>query len=205
VIGQIAELVYNGTQFQLISVQPSMSYYGLDTSVAANTVTVNITPPLLSYTTGTPRFYVKIANTNTGATNINANGLGNKSVVLGNGGALIGSELQAGMIAEFVYDGTNVQLLTPASQVSRSSGGYVKIPGGITVQGGISASLGSLGTTPVVFAIPFSSAVGSICATPNAASGNLAAVSVDNVTTSGFTMNNATTNTYSAYWMAVGF
>ncbi len=113
IAGQVAILQYDGTRFLLLNPQ-AVTYYGLDTSVSANTITVSVSPPIASYTTGFPVLLVKLANTNTGATTIAVNGLAAKAVKLPDGSALIGNELLSGMIAEFAYDGTNMQLLNPA-------------------------------------------------------------------------------------------
>jgi len=180
VAGQIAEMQYDGTQMLLIDV--AQPYYGVDTSVAANTITVNLNPALAIYNAGYPVMLVKIANTNTGATTIAINGLTAKAVVLPNGGALIGNELYVGMIAEFVYDGANIQLLNPARVFATSAqvlagtvanlpvtpaglasgynvgGGYIQLPGGLIIQWGFTSPITVSGNANFTFPIPFPNA-----------------------------------------------
>jgi hypothetical protein len=97
--------------------------YADDTSGAANTVTVSLSPPITAYTKGMV-IVSKIANTNTGATVLNA-GAGSKSVVNPNGQTPAAGDIRAGAMAAFVYDGTNFQLawsqrrLSPLGAVTR--------------------------------------------------------------------------------------
>jgi microcystin-dependent protein len=121
--GMIAE--YSGSSFvsetlpqkvSYTSLQQSTPIYGLDTSGAANTITVTATPTYTSNGDGA-HIWVKVANTNTGATGMDVSGTGSlpvrKSSSLGLV-ALTGAELQAGGIYEFMSDGTYWQLLTPS-------------------------------------------------------------------------------------------
>lgn len=78
-----------------------------------NSIIVELTPPPISYT---PGLVVRIlmSASNTGATILRCQPLSPKNVV-GPGGSnpLVGGELAAGGVYEFVYDGTNFQLLRP--------------------------------------------------------------------------------------------
>jgi hypothetical protein len=63
--------------------------------------------------------------TNTGATTINFNGLGAKSVTKTAGGittALVAGDIQAGMWIDLVYDGTQMQMTGPTGNAPQSSG-----------------------------------------------------------------------------------
>ena len=80
--------------------QTGSAIYAVDTSAAANTVTLALTPPVTTYTDGQPiRF--KVANSNTGAVTLNAGG-GNISLT-GAVGALQGGELIALKQYEAIY------------------------------------------------------------------------------------------------------
>ena len=95
-------------------VQQETYVYGAD-SGTANTyaVTLSPAPSLVAGSTVT----VKIAHTNTGASTLNVNSGGAVAIQKNGGLALVGGELQAGGIYEFVYDGTQFQMKGFASQV----------------------------------------------------------------------------------------
>ena len=120
----LAELVYDGTVFQMINFHgstlpsgpPTNNYYNIpycvDTSPTANTVIANFSPAITSLAAGTI-FMVKIANTNVdtnnGASNINVNGLGNKPIHALGGHPnfpFLPGDMQAGDVFVFIYDGT---------------------------------------------------------------------------------------------------
>lgn len=83
------------------------------TSVAgsATVVTATSSPLVTAYDAGQVYFLVP-ATTNTGATTLNVNSLGAKSVRTPDGDALAGGELIAGRVYPLVYDGTNLRMLT---------------------------------------------------------------------------------------------
>ncbi|WP_298165139.1 hypothetical protein [Novosphingobium sp.] len=153
VAGQIYLLMYDGTQWELLSVGldvPASTAQagivilaangdvvaGTDTGKAvtsqgvaravqsggynyaadsgsANTITIALTPAPTAYSAGLV-VEVKMNATNTGATTINVNGLGAKTVQF-NGAALTAGQLVAGQIYSMVYDGTNFQVASPPS------------------------------------------------------------------------------------------
>lgn len=80
---------------------------------SANAYAVNLTPALTSYALFT---YVcfKAVNGNTGASTLNVNGLGAKTLVHRDGTPLLQGDIPAGSICEVVYDGANFQLLNLA-------------------------------------------------------------------------------------------
>jgi hypothetical protein len=91
--------------------------YAVDTGTTNNYV-VTIVPPPVAYEAG---FMIVInpANTNTGASVINANALGNKSILHADGTALTGNEIVAGVAIALVYNGTAFVLANaPLSTVS---------------------------------------------------------------------------------------
>jgi hypothetical protein len=79
--------------------------YGV-ASGSANTYTVTLNPPLTSYTEGVA-VAVKINASNTGASTININGRGAKSIRDPRGNALTAGKLTAGSIYTLRYNGTN--------------------------------------------------------------------------------------------------
>ena len=86
--GQIVDLCYDGTQWQMVNYEGSTTAtantttsigipYTNDISTTSNTVTANPTPALGSYAAGYT-IEVNIANTNIGASTLNVSGLGAK-------------------------------------------------------------------------------------------------------------------------------
>lgn len=88
--------------------------YSVDTGLVNAYVMASATP-LDAYVAGL-RVAIKIATTNTGASTLNYMGLGAKSILLQNGSALVGGELQAGGLYTLDYDGVAFQLLGPTLQ-----------------------------------------------------------------------------------------
>ena len=86
----------------LAALQAGSANFAHDTSSSANTITISLTHAVASLTDGM-RAYVKVANSVTGATVMNTNGLGNVSVTSA-GAALGANSLVANGIYEFVYD-----------------------------------------------------------------------------------------------------
>ena len=83
--------------------------YGADGGTK-NHIVATLSPALTAYTAGMLAL-VKIGNSNDGATDVNFNGLGVKSLV-GYGGAALGDgDLVAGDLALIAYDGSKCQLL----------------------------------------------------------------------------------------------
>lgn len=95
-------------EFQVNAVRVLASVAG------TNTITGSMTPDLTSYSTGMMVIFTP-ANNCTGATTINIDSLGAKSIVKGDGTALESGDLQASTIHFMVYDGTNFVLLNPLS------------------------------------------------------------------------------------------
>ena len=106
-------------------VQAGAYLYGADTSGAANTVTLTLAPAPTAYAAGMS-VRVKIANNNTGASTININGLGAKTI-LWSQRALIGGELLAGYVVELVYDGANFQIHGLTAITGTNSNGRYRV------------------------------------------------------------------------------
>jgi len=144
--GQVVDVVYEtggGGRFRLLS-YPSVNDVQLDAMTwggtaggTANAQTVTLSPTPLAYTAGMRVRYIPSAN-NSGATTINVNGLGAKSIFFG-GQACVGGEFISGSVVEIQYDGTNFHLVSHA-------GGWVGyVPS-------ISSLTGSVSSTSVTFA-----------------------------------------------------
>ncbi len=87
----------------LSTIQSGAVTFAQDTSGAANTITVALSPAPAALTNG-QRVAVKVANSVTGATVMNVNGLGNVAVVTTSGAALTTNAMVANGIYTLVYD-----------------------------------------------------------------------------------------------------
>lgn len=122
--GQMVTVQYDGTNFQLTSqslspstIQAGTYFYGADTG-SANAYAATMSPAPGTYTTGL-RVAIKIANTNTGASTLNLNGLGTKNIKTYIGPTLSDpgpGSLTVGTVVELLYDGT--QFLIQAGKVT---------------------------------------------------------------------------------------
>lgn len=127
--GQIVELVYDGTRFLMLnalsaaqvtanhileSMRVGATQYITDGGVAANVYAATLSPAATTYTVGMV-VRIKVANTNTGASTLNVNGLGAKTIKKRTGADLLANDLLANQVAEFVFDGTNFQLQNPGA------------------------------------------------------------------------------------------
>ncbi len=90
--------------------QDRVAYY-VD-SGAADAYVITMSPALTSYTTGL-KIRVKIATTNTGASTINVNALGARSIKRFDGTDVEATDLTADDIHDLIYDGTNFLVATP--------------------------------------------------------------------------------------------
>lgn len=86
----------------------------LGSVAGTDTITAGASPAITAYSTGMLLFFTP-ANNNTGATTINVDSLGAKSIVKGDGTALASGDLQASTMHVILYDGTNFVLLNPIS------------------------------------------------------------------------------------------
>lgn len=167
--------------------------YGVD-SGAANAMVIT-TAPTFSVLVEGLKVRVRVSATNSGATTLNANTTGVKTVIANDGSQLTAGALISGGIYEFTYDGTAWKLgasipagaadtlagtatgkvLTPAGffgNASLSSEGYYKLPGGFTVQWGFKANSATEGALAVTFPVAFATACYGLQATINNASGS---------------------------------
>ncbi len=173
------------------SLQNGGSTYAQDTSGAANTITVALSPALTSYVAGQP-IKVKVANTTTsGAAVMNVNGLGNVAIYDTEGNALHAGALKANSTYTFVYDGSHMVLQAPPADTmmasnnlsdltsitsalailgfgnSISSSGYQKLGGGaLILQWGTTASIAAGSSVAATFTVNFPNNVFAVVATP---------------------------------------
>jgi len=126
------EIVYDGTQFQLLNsalsastrtipitvgqVQDGAVLNGGTSTGSANAQVVNLSPDLTAYVAG-QRFIFKAGFTNTGAATLAVDSLGPKAIQFNNA-ALVSGEIGQNLWHEIVYDGTQFQLMNPASSAS---------------------------------------------------------------------------------------
>jgi hypothetical protein len=115
VTGAVVTVMYDGTQFQLISnnVTEATAFWGGTSGGSANAQTVSLTPAPGAYYAGMVVTFLAGA-TNTGATTLNCNSLGAKSIFVANA-ACVGGELLSGKAYTVVCDGTQFQMLSPQS------------------------------------------------------------------------------------------
>jgi hypothetical protein len=81
-----------------------------------------VSPGIVNYDQGLAALLL-VANTNTGATTINLQGLGVKNLVSVAGSALAAGMITAGSLALVAYDGTNFELLSVLGTVGGGGGG----------------------------------------------------------------------------------
>lgn len=113
-IGQLVEVIYDGTNMQMLSplygvvTQNGAATFAADAG-ASDSYVITLSPAPAAYVTGMS-IYVKINTANTGAANINCNSLGAKTIKKRFNSDLTTGDLIANQIINLVYDGTNFQL-----------------------------------------------------------------------------------------------
>lgn len=111
-----------------------LSDYKADTGTA-NTYAITPTPAVTAYTVG-QIFSFKAANSNTGSSTINVNGLGAKNIVRTDGTtALSAGMIVSGQIVKVEYDGTSFQMTSVVSNPAVKFGG-TGADGPLTVSSG---------------------------------------------------------------------
>ena len=105
------------------------SYYQADTSGTPNQLAIAPSPAIGAYAAGQV-FYISVANTNTGATQLAVSGLAAKNVYKNGSTPLAAGDIQAGQAIEVVYDGTQFQLLTAGSASAIAASLYDADSGG---------------------------------------------------------------------------
>lgn len=101
-------------------VQTQSSVYAID-SAGTDTYAITLSPAITSYTTGQIfRFYPATANT--GAATLNVNAIGAKTIKKHKDVDLSDNDIKIGQLVEVIYDGTNMQMLSPLYGVVTQNG-----------------------------------------------------------------------------------
>lgn len=116
---KIVHVVYDGTNFQLLSTPQGLMNQTLSAIYAADgggsdSYAITLSPALSAYATGL-MINFKANTLNTGAASLNVNGLGAKTIVKDGSLTLETGDIKASQIVQVIYDGTNFQLLSPIS------------------------------------------------------------------------------------------
>jgi len=140
--------------------------YAADTG-SADAYAIVLDPALTALIPGMPIF-LKAANTNTGASTINVNGLGAVAIKKNVSTALAAGDIVAGQVVCVTYDGTNFQLVNNGQSVDLSqfpsslvAAGWKKIPdpnspsGGFIIQWGMDSAGTTLSGITYSFPIAF--------------------------------------------------
>lgn len=116
--------------YQDVNTLPTLYY--TDTGSANVYVITSSAFTSLSSMIGIP-IYVKIGNSNVGASTLNVNGYGATAINYINGNSLVNSALPAGAVAGFIYDGVEFQFIN----ISPSTGGTFisALTGDVTASG----------------------------------------------------------------------
>jgi hypothetical protein len=132
------------------------------TASGTNTYTATPSPALASYVTG-QRYLVTFTNGNTGASTLNLNSLGARSIVTGGSTALSSGDIPAGQTLLLMYDGTNIKIVGAAgsggggggavSSVFTRTGAVVAVSGDYTATLITSAAAGNIAATTVQAAL----------------------------------------------------
>lgn len=94
--------------------QKTQQIYAADTG-ATNSAQITLVPTLNAYATG-EIINFKAANTNTGATTLQVDALGTKTIKKDGGGSdLAAGDIIAGQMVSVLYDGTNFQMVCPTA------------------------------------------------------------------------------------------
>ncbi len=191
--------------------------YAADTG-SADAYEITLDPALTANITGMPISF-KAANTNTGASTLNVDGLGAVAIVKNVSTALAAGDIVSGQIVTVIYDGTNFQLINNGQAVglsdfaaSKTTNGYQKLPSGVIVQWGqvtisVSGEVGQ-GTVTVTLPIAFPNACFSaVASTADRLSNTHVGASLNGTTTS-FSLgwiNLTGSGTVSCGWVATGY
>ena len=134
--GQWVEVTYDGTNMQMLSESGNAPFtaltradilqaalFGTD-SGAADAYVLTLAPAIAGYVTGV-KYSFKATNANTGASTINVNGAGAKSIkkmVSGTATALAANDIRANQWCDLIYDGTDMLIISPLGNAAAGGG-----------------------------------------------------------------------------------
>ena len=101
---------------------------------AANVYVVALAPALPNHIEGLP-IHFKADNSNTGASTLNINGLGAKSIVMPDGSALSAGTIKAGQIVTVIYTGAAYMIVSRTSDSPIPSGTIIQVTGNTAPSG----------------------------------------------------------------------
>jgi len=146
------QLVYDGTQFQLLNPANAAATCWGGTSAGTSTAyTINASPSITAYAAG--QTFLFIAHTANGATpTLAVSGVVPAKTIQYKGSALVSGEIQANQFVEVVYDGTNFQIINdPGTGAARlSTASVAQLQDGGAIWGGTSSGTNAItfSTTP---------------------------------------------------------
>jgi len=115
--------------------------YAADTG-EADAYAIALDPALSEYITGMPICF-KAANTNTGPSTLNVNGIGAITIKKNVNEALVAGDIAANQLVAVIHDGANFQLVNNGQSTDKGQFvkylagiGYQKLPGGLIMQWG---------------------------------------------------------------------
>lgn len=127
VANQVSTIMYKGTGFRLVgATATTTSLWGGTSTGVANTYTLAATQ-VAAYYEGLIIYWIPNAS-NTGATTINVNGLGAKSIKMQSGLDLLANQLISGSVSSILYTGGQFVLISsgtfvPSQRSAANSGG----------------------------------------------------------------------------------
>ena len=130
------------------------------TASGTDTYAVTISPPAPGYTTGisaittyvTGQTYkIRFTNANTGASTLNINSLGAKSIVKSGSTPLVAGDISAGQVLNLYYDGTNLQVVGGGGGSATASNGLNKVGSDIRAGGALTQATDFTGAFGVRF------------------------------------------------------
>ena len=127
VAGQIAEFVFDGTNFQMVSPSDLDDHFYATLTGGPLNYTGTLVPAPLSYQTGVT-YFLTFNVGNSGGTSlnpvtVNLNSLGPLSVLKNGTSQLAAGDITANQIIQLIYDGAEFQVLGPLATINQS-GGY---------------------------------------------------------------------------------
>ena len=130
--GEIVRVRYDGTNFILLERPDRRDEYVVDTG-SADAYAVAPAPAYTAYFAGMQVIF-KADNTNTGASTLNVNSLGAKTIKKNFNADLVAGDILAGQAVEVVYDGTNFQFIsTPTTSEQQLVKAWISFDGTGTI------------------------------------------------------------------------